>query len=111
MRVRAIETRYKKLFHYLFLVFLFAVFCCYCVNIHLIYVPDSDFFAYLREGHDLLINPLARVVEPPLYSVVVYLFEAFLPIKHPGLVGGTIFNIICFLQRIHSSFDWRININ
>lgn len=70
-------------------------------------MPDSDFFSYIDEGRRLLSNPLTRVVSPPLYSVIVYLFEALLPIRHAGVVGGTVFNIFCFVASLW--FLWKLS--
>ncbi len=68
------------------------------------YVPDTDFIQYLDEGRELFLNPFAKVVTPPLYSIIFFIFEKFLPLQNPGITGGIILNIFAFVISIFFLF-------
>ena len=106
-RKQIVLNTFRRAFPYFLLVFLVGVFCYLCLNIHRISVPDSDFFLYVDEGRKFLFNPFAGIVTSPIYSVIVYLFERFLPIKYPGVTGGIIFNITCFTVSLY--FVWLLS--
>lgn len=71
-------------------------------KVNTFYVPNSDFLNYLTVGRQMLINPLDPVItSAPLYPVIIWIFESILPVKYPGVIGGIIFNIACFIATLY----------
>ncbi len=87
---------------------LLCVFIWLCFQVNTFYVPNSDFLNYLNVGHRILINPFdPYITSAPLYSILVYVLEIILPIKHPGIIGGIIVNILFFITSL--IFLWLLS--
>lgn len=76
-------------------------------QIDLMYVPDSDFFAYLSEGRYLLQNIFTHAEYPQLWSIITALFEDTISIKYSGLRAMTAVNIIGLLGSLYMT--WKIS--
>ena len=88
-----------------FILFLIGVGVLFIWSLHYFYAPNSDFFLYLTEGHALTKSPFARVVAPPLYSIIVFCLETALPIRSPGFIGGALLNIVLFVLTLYFMWD------
>lgn len=80
----------------LLLLLIAGIYSYFLYNIRYYYVPDPDVFEYLAEGKAMLHESFMWVATPPAYSVLLYVFDKTLPIENPGIVGGILFNILCF---------------
>lgn len=86
---------------YLFIVCITIVIFWYTItNLHYYYTPNPDVFEYLTEGKLLLRNWGLWIATPPLYSILISLFDLTLPLKYPGISGGILFNAICLTLSI-----------
>lgn len=107
LRILAKINDYVKKNTKFFVISYLCFFFLYFISqIHFFYVPDSDFFQYIGDGRTILQNPLAKIVTPPLYSIIIYLFETYLPIATPGITGGIFLNIISLIFSLY--FLWLL---